>query len=139
MIPQKSGEMKKVCTFCISNLESFQDQISSSLEENPQNTQRCPKSVKNTAKLPTWVDIIDIMCFTHYSSHLNTHQVVKKAFFGLTYPQKPLWQKCLFSGAKKWHFRCRNKRNGHHSSMPTSSQISGLHVCFMRLASLGGF
>ena len=72
VIPQKSGEMKKVCTFCVSSLGSFQDQISSSLEENPQNTPRCPENVKNTAKHPAWMDIIDIMCFTHSSNHLNT-------------------------------------------------------------------
>ena len=33
---------------------------------------RCPENTKNTAKHPAWMDIIDIMCFTHSSNHLNT-------------------------------------------------------------------
>ena len=83
----KVRRSEKVCTSRVSNLGSFQDPISSSLEENPQNTPRCPENVKNTAKHPAWMDIIDIMHFTFSSSNLNTHQMVKKARFGLNYPQ----------------------------------------------------
>ena len=84
MIPQKSGEVKKVCTSRVSNLGSFQDPISSSLEENPQNTPRCPENVKNTAEHPAWMDFIDIMHFTYSLSHLNTIRWLKRRVLALT-------------------------------------------------------
>ena len=91
MIPQKSGEVKKVCTSRVSNLGSFQDPISSSLEENPQNTPRCPENVKITDKHPAWIDIID-MYYAFYPLFKSFEYLSggKKRPIGLNYPQKPL-------------------------------------------------